>query len=107
MSEIFDIILAVNNLKDHVTFLTTRVDKLSDCVDDLSKYPPLIALSGLMDEATAAKYLHLSYRELRRIRSKGEIPFKKVHRKILYEIDDIRSYLNKTTVDVRSRGSTT
>jgi hypothetical protein len=98
MSEIFDIISAVNRLKDHVTFLTTRVDKLSDRVDDLSKYPPLIALNGLVDESVAAKYLHLSYRELRRMRSNGEIPFKKFHRKILYDVDDIRAYLNKTTI---------
>lgn len=105
MSEIFDIISALNRLKDHVTHLTSRVEKLADRVDDLSKYPPLIALSGLMDETVAAKYLHLSIVELRRMRSKGEIPFKKFHRKVLYEVDDIRAYLNKTRVDVSSRGS--
>ena len=99
MTEIFDIISAVNRLKEQVSVLNTRID-------DLSKYPPLMALGGLMDEVVAAKYLHISYRELRRMRSKGEIPFKKVHRKILYEVDDIRAYLDKTKVQVCSRGST-
>ena len=91
MSEIFDIISAVNRLKEQVSVLNTRIE-------DLSKYPPLIALSGLMEEAVAAKYLHLSIIEMRLMRSRGEIPFKKFHRKILYEVDDIRSFLNKTTV---------
>lgn len=98
MSEIFDIIFAINRLKEHITSLTSRVDKLSDHVDDLAKYPPLVALSGLMEEGVAAKYLHLSCRELRRMHSNGELPFKKFHRKIIYEVDDIRAYLDKTNV---------
>ena len=98
MSEIFDIISAVNRLKDQVKELNIRID-------DLSKYPPLIALSGLMLESVAAKYLHVSIIEMRLMRSRGEIPFKKFHRKILYEVEDIRAYLNKTTVHPRSHGS--
>jgi hypothetical protein len=98
MSEIFDIIIAVNRLKDHILSLTNRVEKLSDRVDSLSKYPPLVALNGLIEESVAAEYLHLSLVELRRMRSRGEIPFKKFHRKVLYEVDDIRTFLEKSTM---------
>jgi hypothetical protein len=91
MSEIFDIIIAVNRLKDQVETLNSRIDKI--CKD-----PGLIAFNKYVNERTAAKLLDISQAELRKMRSKGEIAFIRHHRKVLYHVDAINHYLTDNLV---------
>jgi hypothetical protein len=91
MSEIFDIIVAVNRLADHVIHLSARID-------NLCKNPSLIAHDKYVNEKTAAKLLHISQAELRKMRSKGEIAFIRHHRKVLYHVDAINHYLTDNLV---------
>jgi hypothetical protein len=91
MSEIFDIISAVNRLKEQVAELISRIDYLC-------KYPSLIASDQYVDEQTACKLLHLSSLTLWRMRQNGEITFTRSHRKILYSVSSIRQYLDNKSV---------
>jgi hypothetical protein len=96
MEEIFDIITAVNHLADHVKHLSARID-------NLCKNPSLIANDKYVNEKTAAKLLHISTAELRKIRSLGEIAFIRHHRKVLYHVDAINQYLADQTVQAKKR----
>lgn len=91
MNEIFDIINAVNHLKD-------RVDDLDSRIAFLCKYPSLVAFNEYVEEEVARKMLHLSARQLRKMRSKGEITFTRFHRKIMYPVSSLNQYLVKMTV---------
>jgi len=91
MEEIFDIIKAVNLLKD-------QVEKLNIRIDNLSKNPHLFVSGMEVDEKTASKLLHVGIRELQRMRKKGEISFIRHHRKILYPVDSINRYLKEKTI---------
>jgi hypothetical protein len=51
MSEIFDIIIAVNRLKDQVKELVNRIDFIC-------KYPSIISSDKMVDENVAKKMLH-------------------------------------------------
>jgi hypothetical protein len=91
MSEIFDIIIAVNRLADYVKHLSERID-------NLCKNPSLIAHDKYVNEKAASKLLHISQAELRKMRSKGEIAFIRHHRKVLYHDEVINQYLAERTV---------
>ncbi len=91
MQEIFDIIKAVNLLKD-------QVEKLNSRIDNLSKNPHLFVSGMEVTERDASKLLHVSIRELQRMRKNGEISFIRHHRKILYPIDAINQYLKEKTI---------
>ncbi len=91
MSEIFDIITAINRLKD-------RVDNLESRIAFLCIYPSLAAFNGYVEEETACKILRVSARELRKMRSNGEITFTRFHRKIMYHVYSLNQYLEKMTV---------
>ncbi len=91
MYEIFDIIVAINNLKEKIVELTSRVDFLC-------KYPSVIASDQYVDEQTACKLLHLSSLTLWRMRVNNEITYTRSHRKILYSVSSIRQYLDNKSV---------
>ena len=91
MTEIFDIISAVNRLKD-------RVDDLDSRIAFLCKYPSLVAFNDYVSEEIACKILRISSRELRKMRSKGEITFTRFHRKIMYPASSLNHYLETMTV---------
>jgi very-short-patch-repair endonuclease len=93
MSEIFDIIAAVNRLKEQVIALSKRVDFIC-------KYPSLIANVRYVNEATARKMLNVSKQTLWRLRANNEITFIKFRRRLLYSIDSLEAFLKK-----RSRSS--
>lgn len=90
MTELFDIISAVNRLKEQVIALSKRVDFIC-------KYPSLIGNVKYIDEATACKMLKVCNRSLWRMRSKKEITFIKYRRKILYSLDSIEAFMKKNT----------
>ena len=91
MSEIFDIIVAVNRLKDQVKELASRIDSLC-------KNPSAIAFAKYVDEAAACKILNLSSRELRKMRCADELTFIRFHRRIMYPVESLNQYLEKMTV---------
>ncbi len=89
MNEIFDIIIAVNRLKD-------QVKELNGKIDYLCKYPSLIAYEKNVDQPTACKLLHVSPRTIFRMREEGKISFSRDKGRILYPISEINRYLAKT-----------
>ena len=91
MSEIFDIITAVNRLKDQVKDLSTRID-------GLCKNPSMIAFDKNVNEAAACKLLKVSPAQIYKMRKKGEIEFIRYHRKILYPVESLHKYLDSQMV---------
>ncbi len=91
MSEIFDIIIAVNRLKDEVKELKFRID-------EICKNPSIIASDKVVNEKTACRLLHVSPSKILRMRNKGEITFIRSHRTILYPMASIQDYLNDKTI---------
>ena len=91
MSEIFDIITAVNRLKDQVKDLNTKIDYVC-------KYPALIASDQTISESVACKLLHVSRTEIIKMRRNNEITFIRHHRKILYPMSAINQYLSQRTI---------
>lgn len=88
MSEIFDIIVAVNKLKDKITELTSRIDFLC-------KYPSIIVSEKLVDEKIAQKMLHCGRSTLYAMCQNGEIAFCVQHHKRLFYVDSINQYIAK------------
>ena len=96
MNEIFDIITAVNRLKD-------QVEKLNGRIDYICKYPALIASDQTVSESIACKLLHVSRTEIIKMRKNNEISFIRHHRKILYPMNAINQYLAERTVQAKER----
>ena len=87
MTEIFDVILAVNRLRDRVDYLCLRIDFLC-------KYPSTLTNDKYVSPEAASRILHVSMRCLRRYRQENKIPFVRLKRRILYSRDDLEKYLN-------------
>jgi len=83
MEEIFEIIKAINRLKDKVSELTAKVDILVK-----SPFRKIV-----LDEKEAAKFLGISERTLITLRSEEKINFLKIHRRVLYRTLDLYKYL--------------
>jgi len=94
MNEIFDIITAVNRLKD-------RVDDLDARIALLCKYPSLVAFNDYVEEKAACMLLHVSQSKIYQMRQKGEIPYFRKHRKILYPVASLFQYLANNTVQIK------
>jgi excisionase family DNA binding protein len=94
MTEIFDIIAAINRLKDRVDDLDTRIAYLC-------KYPSLAAFNDWVEEEAACRILHVSKSKIYRMRRKKEIPFFRDQRKILYPVSALEQYLKDHTVETR------
>ncbi len=86
MSEIFDIIAAVNRLKDRVDYLCSRIDFLC-------RYPSVLEAEKYVDEKTACKILRVKRTTFLLLRKKGEIEFIRHHRKVLYELESLHRYM--------------
>ena len=86
MQEIFDIVVAVNRVKDKLNELSLKVDFLSKPLSEQLNRKYLTT-----DEA--AKILKISKRTLAKIRADGSVPFIKVRRKIVYSATDLEEYL--------------
>lgn len=86
IDEIFQIISAVNRLKDTISELCSKIDFLS-------KSPALKAAPKYLNEDAACELLRVSPRTLAKMRADGSIPFIKSHRKILFLASDLHEYL--------------
>jgi len=85
--EIFDIITAVNRLKEKIMDLSKKIDYLSESQSQQlnRKY---------LDEAAACKLLRVSPRTLAKMRADGTIPYIRIRRRILYLTSDLNDYLD-------------
>ena len=101
MSEIFDIISAINHLRDQFTDFKKQFSELNKRIDFICKNPSLISFDRHVGEETACKLLHISQRQLLKMRINGEIAFTKHHRRILYPVASIRRFLGKHTVPAK------
>ena len=90
MQEIYDIVTAVNRLKD-------KTKELSDKIDYLSKSPSQQLTAKYLDNDAACKILHLSYRTLYNMRADGTLPYIKIRRRILYKASDLHAYLENNS----------
>jgi len=97
MSEIFDIVSAINRLKD-------RVDNLSSRIDSLCKHPSTIESEKYVDQKTACKILRIKPVLIWQMRKRGEIDFIRHHRKILYPIESVQKYLASQTQKTQPSG---
>jgi hypothetical protein len=84
--EVFEIIKAVNRLKDSVNGLTTKIDRMSDL--PALKIPP-----EYLDEAAVCRMLHIQPRTLAKLRANKVISCYKSGNKFLYLHTDIQQYL--------------
>ncbi len=94
MKEIYDIITAVNRLNN-------RMDDLESRIAFLCKYPSLVAFNDYVEEEAACKLLHVSKSRIYQMRKKGEIPYFKNRRKVLYPVKTLAAYLAKNTVPIK------
>ena len=84
--EIFDIVVAVNRVKDALYRLESKVDFLAKPISQQlnRKY---------LNTDDAARILKISKRTLAKIRTDGAIPFIKVRRRIIYSACDLENFL--------------
>jgi hypothetical protein len=95
MTELFDIINAVNRLN-------SRMDDLDSRIAFLCKYPSMVNFNDYVDEQAACKFLHVSPSRIYQMHRNGEIPYFKSKRKILYPVKSLTEYLAKNTVPINS-----
>ena len=100
MSEIYDVICAVNRLKDQISILVIKIEKLL-------KAPELLSFKKIVDEQTAASLLNISVRELQRIRYNGDILYTIHRRRINYPVAAINQYIKSHTVASKKPDDTT
>jgi excisionase family DNA binding protein len=86
--EIFDIVVAVNRLKDAFYRLEAKVDFLAKPMSQQLN-------RKFLDSNDAARILKISRRTLAKMRSDGSLPFIRVRRKIIYAASDIEEYLKE------------
>jgi excisionase family DNA binding protein len=95
MKEIFDIIRAVNQLKDIIQRFSLKLDKLL-------KNPHNLNNNQFYDEETVCNLLHCSYRTVLRLRNSGFLPFIRVSRRVLYPISEVTKYLLSKKININS-----
>jgi len=83
-----EFIVALNKLKDQVRDLTSQVEFLS-------KSPSQQLTRKYLDTEAACTILHVSDRTLYKMRTRGELPFIRLHRKIIFQASDIHQYLER------------
>ena len=88
MIEVFEIISAINRLKDKIIELSEKID----LIPKSSSVPPV---GDYLEEDKASEFLHLSTRTLFRLRSDKIIPFIKSNRRVIYKKSDLENYLSK------------
>jgi excisionase family DNA binding protein len=83
-----EFVVALNKLKDQIKDLASKVDFLlmSPAQQLTRKY---------LDTQAACAILHVSDRTLYKMRSHGELPFIKIHHKIIYQASDVYQYMEK------------
>jgi excisionase family DNA binding protein len=95
MDEIYEIVKALNRLKDHVGELTKQIAFLS-------KSPSQQLTRKWLDTEAVCRILRVSDRTLMKMRNEGALPFTRVRRRILYRASDIQDWLEKRVKPVNS-----
>jgi excisionase family DNA binding protein len=85
---IFKLIHSVNKMADKLVDLSSKIDFLS-------KSPSYQLSKKYLSEAEACRILKCSRQMLTRMRDNSEIPFYRIHRRILYQASDLHEYLEK------------
>ena len=88
MEEIFEIIRAINRLKE-------KIDENSAKIDTLIKTPPQQSDSKYAEADEACKILKISPRTLAKLRAEIKIPYIKNGHKIRYLVSDLHEYLER------------
>jgi excisionase family DNA binding protein len=89
---LFDLIRSVNKMKDKLVDLALKIDFLS-------KTPAYTLSKKYLSETEACRILKCSRQMLTRMRDNNEIPFYRIHRRILYQASDLHEYLEKHYID--------
>ena len=58
---------------------------------------------NLLNRQEAAKFLRISVRSLDRLAAKGEIPYSKIGKKVVYSQTDLESYFRKMRIENQAR----
>jgi excisionase family DNA binding protein len=85
---IFDLIHAMNKMRDKI------VDQWSK-VENLSKSPAFRLNKKYLSEEEACRVLRCSRQFLLQLRDNGEIPYYRIHRRIMYQASDLHEFLEK------------
>ena len=85
---IFDLIHAVNKMKDKIVDLSIKVE-------NLGKSPSFRLSRSYLSEEEACRILKCCPRVLADLRERKEIPFYRVRRRILYKASDLHEYIEK------------
>lgn len=85
--ELFEVIKAVNKLKDTVAEMIKQFDILA-------KAPVFDPGPEYLDEEAACNHLYVSKRTLAKLRANHILPYIKSNRKILFRLYDLNEYLN-------------
>ena len=85
---IFDLIHAVNKMKDKLVDLSIKVE-------NLGKSPSFRLSRSYLSEEEACRVLKCCPRVLADMRANGEIPFYRIKRRILYKASDLNEYIEK------------
>jgi excisionase family DNA binding protein len=89
---IFDLIRSVNKMRDKLVDLASKVDYLS-------KSPAYQLNKKYLSEAEACRILRCSRQMLNQMRVDNEMPYYRIHRRILYQASDLHEYLEKHYID--------
>lgn len=72
-----------------------KILRLSDKIESLENAIIEFHTRKWVDEKEACEILFVRSRTLARMRAEKEIPFIRVHRKILYKVTDLHEYLER------------
>jgi len=90
--EIFDIIKAINTLSEKVIQNTGKIDSL---LAAWTQIPAKELNNQYVNEDTACAILHRCPNTLLKLRKKGELPYLKVGKQVLYKVCDIKGFLER------------
>jgi excisionase family DNA binding protein len=85
---IFDLIHAVNRMKDKIVDLPIKVEKLGNS-------PSFMLSRHYLSEEEACRLLKCCPRVLADMRANNEIPYYRIKRRILYKASDLHEYVEK------------
>ncbi len=113
MEEIFEIVKAVNRLKEMIIELIGKIDLVlkspvagqpcrdaRPCVSDRDAINRVSTADGYVEEG-ACRILHISPRTLAYLRADGSIPYIKKGKRIQYLASDLCSYMEQ--IKIRDR----
>jgi excisionase family DNA binding protein len=92
---IFDLIRSVNKMRDKIVDLCSKVE-------NLSKSPAFRLNKKYLSEEEACRLLRCSRQFLNQLRDNGEIPYYRIHRRIMYQASDLHEFLEKHYIDKQS-----